>query len=160
MWGSGVVERAINPDMPWNEEIRAAWAREERLAGSPRTVELMLPLITEGSARAILPTVRVPTLVVQHSDDVIIPPSKGRYIAEQILDAKYVELPGRNMYHFGEPWRESFQEISGPSFETLRCRHICDTAPAGERRFSGSGQCTRSTSGSLQVLSKKDFSGP
>ena len=25
----------INPDMPWNEEIRAAWARMERLAASP-----------------------------------------------------------------------------------------------------------------------------
>jgi hypothetical protein len=30
IWGTGEVERAINPDMPWNEEIRAAWARQER----------------------------------------------------------------------------------------------------------------------------------
>jgi class 3 adenylate cyclase len=28
------------------------------------------------------------------------------------LGAKYVELPGRNVYHFVEPWRESFQEIA------------------------------------------------
>ena len=27
----------MNPDMPWNEEIRAAWARIERLAASPET---------------------------------------------------------------------------------------------------------------------------
>ena len=31
----------LNPDMPWNEEIRATWARMERLAASPRTVALM-----------------------------------------------------------------------------------------------------------------------
>ena len=58
---------SINPDMPWNEEIRAAWADTERLAASPATVALMLPLLTEMDVRAVLPTIRVPTLVVQHS---------------------------------------------------------------------------------------------
>jgi hypothetical protein len=32
MWGTGEFQHALNPDMPWNEEIRAAWARYERLA--------------------------------------------------------------------------------------------------------------------------------
>jgi len=27
MWGTGELEHLINPDMPWNEEIRATWAR-------------------------------------------------------------------------------------------------------------------------------------
>ena len=27
MWGTGEIQHVINPDMPWNEEIRAAWAR-------------------------------------------------------------------------------------------------------------------------------------
>jgi pimeloyl-ACP methyl ester carboxylesterase len=112
MWGTGEAIHAMNPDMPWNEEIRAAWARMERLAGSPRSVALMMPLATEVDVRAVLPTVRVPTLVVQHSDDVIVPPAKGKYIAEDIPDAKYVELSGRNWQHFVEPWRESFQEIA------------------------------------------------
>ena len=112
MWGTGEYEHVINPDMPWNEEIRAAWARQERLAASPATVALMFPLLIETDVRAVLPTVRVPTLVVQHSDNSIIPPERGKYIADQIPGAKYVELPGRNMYHFVEPWRESFQEIA------------------------------------------------
>ena len=59
----------INPDMPWNEEIRAAWARMERLAASPGTVALMMPLVAERDVRAVLPTVRVPTLILQHTDD-------------------------------------------------------------------------------------------
>jgi class 3 adenylate cyclase len=62
--------------------------------------------------RAVLPTVRVPTLVVHHTDDPIIPPAQGRQLADHIPDAKYVELPGRNIYHLVEPWRESFQEIA------------------------------------------------
>jgi hypothetical protein len=54
----------------------------------------------------------VPTLVIQHADDPIIPPVAGKYVADHIEGAKYVELPGRNTYHFVEPWRDSFQEIS------------------------------------------------
>jgi class 3 adenylate cyclase/pimeloyl-ACP methyl ester carboxylesterase len=113
MWGSGKIQHLANPDMPWNEEIRAAFARMERLAASPRTLALMMPLMTELDVRAVLPTIRVPTLVVQHADNVANPPAKGKYIAEHIPDAKYVELPGRNWYHSIEPgWRASFQEIA------------------------------------------------
>jgi class 3 adenylate cyclase len=112
MWGTGEWERLINPDMPWNEEIRAAWARFERLAASPGTVALVLP-VSLTDVRALLPTIRVPTLVVQHTDDPIVPPAVGMYIADHIPGAKYVELPGRNRFHFVEPgWRESFQAVA------------------------------------------------
>jgi class 3 adenylate cyclase len=112
MWGTGESAHVWNPDMPWNEEIRAAWARHDRLAASPRTLALMMLLVGEMDVRAVLPTIRVPTLVVQHTDDPIILPAMGKYIADHIPGAKYVELPGRNLYHFVEPWRASFQEIA------------------------------------------------
>jgi class 3 adenylate cyclase len=111
-WGTGEYEHVINPDMPWNEEIRAAWARMHRFAASPGTFALMGPFVTELDVRALLPTVRVPTLILQHADDPFIPPTQGKYLADHIPGAKYVELPGRNLYHFVEPWRSSFQEIS------------------------------------------------
>jgi len=112
MWGSGKIHHLSNPDMPWNEEIRAAWARMERLAASPGTLALVRPIAIEMDVRAVLPAIRVPTLVVQHSDNPFVPPAKGKYVADHISGAKYVELPGRNMYHFVEPWRSSFQEIA------------------------------------------------
>jgi class 3 adenylate cyclase/pimeloyl-ACP methyl ester carboxylesterase len=111
MWGTGEFQHAINPDMPWNEEIRATWARYERLAASPRTLALMMPLASELDVWAVLPTIRVPTLVVQHADDVVFLPAWGKDIADHIPGAKYVELPGRNAVHFVEPWRSSFQGI-------------------------------------------------
>jgi class 3 adenylate cyclase len=111
MWGTGELQHVLNPDMPWNDEIRAACARQERLAASPRTVALMFPLVSELNVREILPTVRVPTLVLQHADDPFITPAMGKDVADHIPDAKYVELQGRNMYHFVEPWRASFREI-------------------------------------------------
>jgi len=112
MWGTGEYEYVVNPDMPWNEEIRATWARYERLAASPGTVALMMPLLSEVDVRALLPTVRVPTLVLHHTDDPVIPPEWGKYIADHIPGAKYVQLPGRNINHYVEPWHPSFQEIA------------------------------------------------
>ena len=113
MWGSG---RATTSD-------KSGHAVERRDPGNlgtdgtsgaqPADVALMLPLAVQADVRAVLPTIRVPTLVVHHADDAIIPPAKGRYIAEHIPDAKYVELPGRNRLHSVEPgWRASFQEIA------------------------------------------------
>ncbi len=112
MWGTGEFAHLSNPDMPWNEEIRTMWARHERLAASPATVALTMPLTAEMDVRAVLPTIHVPTLVLHHTDDPLVPPEWGKDVADHISGAKYVELPGRNLYHFVEPWRESFQEIA------------------------------------------------
>ncbi|MFI5506158.1 adenylate/guanylate cyclase domain-containing protein [Mycobacterium sp. NPDC051804] len=112
LWGTGETQHVLNPDMPWNEEIRAAWARMERLGASPGTVELVMPIVSGLDIRAILPTVRVPTLVVHHADDPFIPTEWSEYVADHIPGAKFVELPGRNFHHFVEPWRDSFQEIA------------------------------------------------
>jgi len=112
MWRTGEFQHLFNPDMPWNDEIRAAWARHNRLAASPGTVALMLPLVAELNVRAILPTVRVPTLVLQHADDPLMTPAMGKDVADHITGAKYVELPGHNIFHFVEPWRQSFQAIA------------------------------------------------
>ena len=72
----------------------------------------MMPVTAEMDVRAVLPTIRVPTVVVQHTDDPFITPSMGKYVADHISGARYVELPGRNLYHFVDPWRSSFQEIA------------------------------------------------
>jgi pimeloyl-ACP methyl ester carboxylesterase len=112
-WGTGEMQHVLNPDMPWNEEIRGAWARYERLGASPGTAALMMSLLAETDVRALLPTVRVPTLVLHHTDDPFIPPEWGKDVADRIPGAKYVELPGRNLFHLVEPdWRASFQEIA------------------------------------------------
>ncbi len=111
-WGTGELAHLANPDMPWNEEIRATWARHERLAASPGIFAHLRPLLDDMDVRALLPTVRVPTLVLHHTDDPFIPPKFGKDIADRIPGAKYVELPGRNIFHFVEPWRQSFQEVA------------------------------------------------
>ncbi len=124
MWGTGKLQHVLNPDMPWNDEMRASFARHERLAASPGTLALVLPMVTALDVRAVLPTIRVPTLVIQHADDRFFAAARGKYVADHISGAKYVELPGRNAYHFVEPWRESFQEIA--EFLTGRQADVAD----------------------------------
>ena len=78
LWGTGELQQILNPDMPWNDEIRAAWARQERLAATPSTVAAMLPLVVRLDVRDLLPAIRIPTLVLQHADDELSPPIHGR----------------------------------------------------------------------------------
>ena len=113
MWGSGKIQHLVNPDMPWNEEIRAAWARMERLAASPAD-RCSRDASRDGTGRAGGPSDNPRANAGRPpSENALIPPAKGKYIAEHIPDAKYVELPGRNWYHQVEPgWRESFQEVA------------------------------------------------
>ena len=114
LWGTGEIQHLMNPDMPWNEEIRASWAQQERIAASPKAWRLLMPIVTQMDVRDVLPAIRVPTLVLHHSNDPIIPVDMGgRPIARAIPDARLVELPGRNLYLFVEPgWRRAFEEIS------------------------------------------------
>ncbi|WP_210085491.1 adenylate/guanylate cyclase domain-containing protein [Mycobacterium sp. OAE908] len=112
VWGTGEMQRVLNPDTPWNEEIRSATARFERLSASPATVASMMPLMAEMDVRALLPAVRVPTLVIHHTDDTLIPPEWGKDVADRISGAQYVEVPGCNVFHFVEPWRDSFQAVA------------------------------------------------
>ena len=44
----------------------------------------------------LLEKVRVPTLVIHASDDVVVPMAEGRIVATGIPGAQFVELPGRN----------------------------------------------------------------
>ena len=98
--------------MPWNEEIRATWARHERLAASPGTVALDDAAHgRNGRAGGASDNPRAHPRRPSHRRPVI-PPEWGKDVADHIPGAKYVELPGRNFYHFVEPWRESFQEIA------------------------------------------------
>jgi class 3 adenylate cyclase len=124
MWGTGAWQHLSNPDMPWNEEIRAVWARYERLAASPATIALTMPLTAEMDVRGVLPAIHVPTLVLHHTDDPFIPCEWGKDVADRIPGAKYVELQGRNIYHFVEPWRDSFRMIA--EFLTGRQAEVAD----------------------------------
>ncbi|MGH2783843.1 MAG: alpha/beta fold hydrolase, partial [Actinomycetota bacterium] len=113
LWGTGEVQHIMNPEMPWNDEIRMGWAKQERLAASPKMLATLFPLATGIDVTDLLPAIRVPTLVLHHREDPLIVVERGREVARRIPGAKMVEIPGRNIYPFVEPgWRQCFEEIS------------------------------------------------
>ncbi len=100
-WGTGSQVDLFVPSAAADPSFRDWWGRFERLSMSPGAAMEAMRVNFEIDVRDILPSVRVPTLVIHHKGDVY-PREVSRYLADQIPDARYVELPGSD--HFA--WRE------------------------------------------------------
>ena len=92
--GRGVMIDLFAPSVASDERVRRAWARYERSAATPGSTKAIVRLIYESDVRDVLPAIRVPTLVIHRRDAVGFSVEHGRYLAERIPEARYVELPG------------------------------------------------------------------
>jgi pimeloyl-ACP methyl ester carboxylesterase len=103
-WGTGEynIGRFVRGMLP-DDETRRFIARWERLSASPSAAIAVLKMNSEIDARHILPTIRVPTLVIHRVGDSDVPVEAGRYLAANIPGAKYLELPGDNHIPVLEP---------------------------------------------------------
>jgi class 3 adenylate cyclase/alpha-beta hydrolase superfamily lysophospholipase len=95
-WGTGGVVDLVAPSVAQDERFRRSTARYERLCMSPRVSSITAAVTMERDLRAVLPSIRVPTLVLHRAGDRAFPVGHGRYLAEHIPGAKYVELPGED----------------------------------------------------------------
>jgi pimeloyl-ACP methyl ester carboxylesterase/DNA-binding winged helix-turn-helix (wHTH) protein len=93
-WGGpvGVEERA--PSVADDAEFRQWWATYLRMGASPGAALALTQMNAEIDVRQVLPSIRVPTLVLHRTEDQCLKVEEGRYVAERIPGAKYVELPG------------------------------------------------------------------
>ena len=73
---------------------RERWAKAERQAASPGMVRQIYEMFLDIDVRSVLPAIRVPTLVLHRRGDRVVNWRAGRWLADQILDARYVELAG------------------------------------------------------------------
>jgi class 3 adenylate cyclase len=65
-----------------------------RYASSPGMLAALYRMNSEIDVRDVLPTVRVPALVLHGSEDQIVPVEVGAYTAQRLPSARFVELPG------------------------------------------------------------------
>jgi pimeloyl-ACP methyl ester carboxylesterase len=95
-WGvdSGVTKLA--PSAARDEAFARRLATYFRRSASPGAAAALMRTNTEIDTRHVLPTVRVPTLVVQRTGDRDTNVEEGRWIATQIPGARFVELPGED----------------------------------------------------------------
>jgi DNA-binding SARP family transcriptional activator/class 3 adenylate cyclase len=83
-------------DVQRDAALRAWWTRALHLGASPSAAVHWLRLTGDNDIRDVLPSIRVPTLVMHRSGDPIVPVGHGRYLADRIRGAEYVEIPGAN----------------------------------------------------------------
>ena len=103
-WGTGEFSLGrFLPGLSRDDEVRRFMARWERLSASPLATIAVLRMNAEIDARHILPTIRVPTLVLHRAEDNSVVVQCGRDLAHAIQGAKYVELPGENHIPLFEP---------------------------------------------------------
>jgi class 3 adenylate cyclase len=92
--GRALMLDLFAPSNAQDPNLRESFARYERQSASPGVAQAMLRVIYEADVRDVLPTIRIPTLVLHHAGARHLPPALGRYIADQVPDATYLELPG------------------------------------------------------------------
>jgi pimeloyl-ACP methyl ester carboxylesterase len=93
-WGAGETIRAIAQSRTDDPEVAAWAARAEQQGASPGAALELLEMNLQVDVRPILPTVSVPTAVVHHESDPVIPIESGRYLATHIPLARFSELEG------------------------------------------------------------------
>jgi class 3 adenylate cyclase/alpha-beta hydrolase superfamily lysophospholipase len=100
-WGSGGTIDFFAPSAAGRFQRRAAGVYE-RAAASPGMMKALIEVVERVDVRDVLPSIRVPTLVLHRSEEVT-PIEAGRELAELIPGARFVELPGRDhAFWFGE----------------------------------------------------------
>jgi class 3 adenylate cyclase len=82
------------PSLAYDERFVKWWARFERFVATPSAYRELGEILADLDIREVLPAIQVPTLVLHRTGDLIVPIDQGRHVAEQIVDARYVELPG------------------------------------------------------------------
>jgi pimeloyl-ACP methyl ester carboxylesterase/DNA-binding winged helix-turn-helix (wHTH) protein len=93
-WGEGTMLR-VNAPSAANDPAMVEWAcRMERASASPGSIVALLRANYEIDVRHILPSVKVPTLVMHRVGDGLVPLASGRYLAEHVPGAIYSEIPG------------------------------------------------------------------
>lgn len=102
-WGSGQAALIAAPSHAHDPLFIERRARLERLAMSPSEFAAIYPSTYEMDVRPVLETIRVPTLVLHRLNNPYMRAGNGRYLAEHIQGASYVELPGGDhFFHTGD----------------------------------------------------------
>ncbi len=82
-----------------------------RRSASPKAAADLLLMNTHTDVRELLPSVRVPTLVLHAVGDRDVQAAEGRYIASRIAGAKYVEFPSGDHFFWASHQDEILAEI-------------------------------------------------
>jgi class 3 adenylate cyclase len=110
-WGEGRSVDLVAPSLASDTVFKRWWARLERHSISPGDAAQMYRLNSRIDVRAVLQSVRVPTLVLHRTGDPAVPVGAGRHLAREIPGARFRELPGGDHLPFVGDQRRFADEI-------------------------------------------------
>lgn len=110
-WGQEEFSFLLNPTANVEPRFQKWGARWMRNSVTPDALEGAYDVLANTDVRHILPSIRVPTLVLHRTDDLLVPVDNGRYLAEKIPGAKLVELPGEDHIPFLGDWEAIVDEV-------------------------------------------------
>ena len=100
-WGvTSEILALTAPTMAHDARFGNWYTRYQRLAMPRGASSAMYRWVTHLDVRSVLPSIRVPTLVLQRAAARHHRAEFGRYVAEQVPGARYVELPGADTLPF------------------------------------------------------------
>jgi len=99
-WGGPIGIDLRAPTMAGDARFCDWWARFLRHGASPSAAAALLRMNCELDVRNILPSIRVPTLILHPQGDQVVDVHAGRQLAAGIPAARYVELPGQDHLPF------------------------------------------------------------
>ena len=93
----GVLQGVHLPVLPRSDPEHEEWFDElQRVSTSAENAAHLMEVDDELDVRALLPAVKVPTLVVHCDRDQAVRAERGRVLAAEIPGARYVSLPSAN----------------------------------------------------------------
>ena len=91
------------PSVAGDDAFRAWWNRAGNRGASPTRARAIQAVYLRADVRPVLPLVQVPALILHRRDNAMFRADHGRYLAEHIAGAKYIELPGADdLYWVGD----------------------------------------------------------
>lgn len=110
-WGSEEFAFVLNPSSHSDPQFREWAAKWQRNSISRDALPAAYDVLARTDVRQVLPLIRVPTLVLHRRDDPLVIVDNGRYLAEKIPGARYVELEGEDHIPFLGDWQAIVDEI-------------------------------------------------
>jgi class 3 adenylate cyclase/pimeloyl-ACP methyl ester carboxylesterase len=144
---------ALVPGQSDDPDVIRFHAKNMRMSCSPRQAGAYLRQNAAVDLSHVLPSIRVPTLLMHRREMPLIPIGSSRHLADQIPGARFVEVPGRSVQIYEKPYAQILDHIeafvTGVSPEISTDRALAtilftdivgsteQASALGDRRWSG-----------------------
>lgn len=121
LWGTGALRDIFFPSISREQIDENTYKAMEQLIGSRAAIQQVVEMMVETDVRPLLPDIRVPTLVIHFAGDLAIPIRLGRFVAENLPNAEFLEVNAVD-----------HADLSQSPEAIERIRRFCEAIESGE----------------------------